>query len=180
MQKMIKQGNDSYGVNEYRAIDVACGPFNTWVVARKEDKTKLVYDDAEGKEILKELRKILDDEGTLIRFFGLHKRPDLRQYVDEKVEERDDVNEAGAEPEEEEDQRVIEKLKELDPFAIDVPSDDFHAHVKALNSHWADSRIRGLEQEIAQQFRNRTDGGDKASRDALVLGDIEDYALRFM
>ena len=100
--------------------------------------------------------------------------------MDEKAEEREDGNEAGVGLEEEEDQRVLEKLKELDPFAIDLPSEDFRRHVKELNPHWADSRIRGLEQEIAQQFRNRTDGGEKASREALVLGDIEDFALRFM
>ena len=51
---------------------MACGPYNTWVVAKKEDKTKLVCDDAEGKEILKELRKILDEDGTLIQHFQLH------------------------------------------------------------------------------------------------------------
>lgn len=117
-------------------------------MARKEDKAKLVYDDAEGKEILKELKKILDEEGTLIRFFELHKRKDLLQCVDEKAEERD--VEAGAGLEEEEEQRVIEKLKELDPFAIDLPSEDFRRHVRKKNMHWAESRIRGLEQEIAQ------------------------------
>ena len=102
VSKMIKQGNDQYGVNEYRAIDVACGPFNTWVVARKEDKAKLVHEEAEGKEILKELRRILDDEGTLIRFFQLHKKPELLSCVEEKADEGYDGPDAAATEEEEE------------------------------------------------------------------------------
>ena len=40
---------------------------------------------------------------------------------------------------------IIEKLKELDPFAIEVLSEDFRRHVKELNPRWADGRIRVLE-----------------------------------
>ena len=123
---------------------MACGPFNTWVVARKEDKAKLVHEEAEGKEILKELRRILDDEGTLIRFFQLHKKPELLSCVEEKVDDGYEGPEVAA-TEEEEEQRVIEKLKELDPFAIEVPSEEFRRLVKDLNPRWAEGRIRVLE-----------------------------------
>ena len=57
---------------------MACGPFNTWVVARKEEKTKLVHENAEDKEVLNELRRIMDEEGTLIRFFKVHERKEYQ------------------------------------------------------------------------------------------------------
>jgi len=60
--------------NEYRAIDVACGPYSTWVIASKAERCFLNFDEAEGREILRHLRKVLLREGTLARFFELHKR----------------------------------------------------------------------------------------------------------
>ena len=56
----------------------------------------------------------------------------MLQYVDEKAEDRED-NEAGAGLEEEDEKRVIEKLKELDPFAIELPCDEFRSTIKKLN-----------------------------------------------
>jgi len=62
------------GGAEFKAIDVACGPYSTWVVGRRSAKANLVYDDdVEGRTILKKLRDILRETGTLVRFFELHR-----------------------------------------------------------------------------------------------------------
>lgn len=56
-------------INDYKAFDLACGPYNTWVLARKNQHTFINYDDTEGKKILAHLRKVLLAEGTLARYF---------------------------------------------------------------------------------------------------------------
>ena len=61
---------DGVGVSEFRAVDVACGPYSTWVVGSKAAKPSLGYDDdPEGAAILKRLRGVLYEENTLVRFF---------------------------------------------------------------------------------------------------------------
>jgi len=44
---------------------------------------------------------------------------------------------------------VLEKLKELDPFTIDLESGVFMERIRWLNpNNWTETRIRGLEKEI--------------------------------
>ena len=51
-------------------MNLACGPFCTFVIAVKEQKPQLIQDQ-ESKEILKEMRKYLIKDGSLVKFFKL-------------------------------------------------------------------------------------------------------------
>ena len=57
------------GKNEYEAMDVACGPYCTFVVGRLQAKGVIEVDEPECREILAGLKKILLENQTLHHFF---------------------------------------------------------------------------------------------------------------
>ena len=78
------KGDDVY---KFTAVDVACGPYSTWVVGSRAETTKLKYeDDEEGRTILKKLRNILLKEHTLVGFFGVSKI--LERMKEKELEEK--------------------------------------------------------------------------------------------
>ena len=55
--------------SEYKAIDVACGPYCTFVVGRLREDPFIQVDEPECKDILKELERFLRRDGSLLPFF---------------------------------------------------------------------------------------------------------------
>lgn len=65
-------GRSAFEPREYKAIDVAAGPFCTFAIGKQLDSPFIPVEDAESREILLGLRKVLLAERTLLKFFGLH------------------------------------------------------------------------------------------------------------
>ena len=55
--------DDQFADNEYKAIDVACGPSFVFCVARKENIVDIPYEDKESKTLAKKLAAELKKEG---------------------------------------------------------------------------------------------------------------------
>ena len=66
-------GRSGEAPTEYKAIDVACGPYCTFVVARLREDPFIQVDEPECKDILKELEAKLRRQGSLVPFFARDK-----------------------------------------------------------------------------------------------------------
>ena len=64
-QKTSADGGHAATRDEYEAVDVACGPYCTFVVGRLQPKDEIEVEEHECKEILKGLKKELLEKGTL-------------------------------------------------------------------------------------------------------------------
>jgi len=76
-----RPGHDGAGVHppfeprEYKAIDVAAGPFCTFAIGKQMDGPFLGAPESEEiNDILRGLRKQLLAQETLLKFFGLHEK----------------------------------------------------------------------------------------------------------
>jgi phosphopantetheinyl transferase (holo-ACP synthase) len=195
-------GYEEFEANEYRAVDVACGPAFVAVVARKDEKAEVEYDDNETKPIAKRLEEELRGVGDLLDCFRLHEDPEFRERLTQKASRRKGSKArrrtgwkgaaalagavADADVEAVAAAEARKKLQSMDRYSIPVQESDFATALK----RWSikEAVIKRMYQQIvmhcSEKNKYRSDTNfDKSSKanvgKTISMGDVEDYALGF-
>ena len=127
---------------------------------------------------MNEIRSRLMSRGNLIEFFGLQKSHNNKKknmvgglFKTATFDGMDQNNE-------DEDDKILNSMKNQDPFQIDVEYSTFNAAIKDNNINSQENRIRLLFETIRDNGKADVNVG-LGNKDSINLGVIEDYALGF-
>lgn len=140
-KKETVTADNHFDDNEYKAIDVACGPSFVFCVAHsafnKDASVHISYEDKESESLAKKIAAELKKEGDLVSFFKLHETTNEERLALEKKsgiyksrrkstkKSKKSAEAAGADEGKNENEMLKEGLKRMSPYQIHVNKERF-------------------------------------------------------